>query len=71
MLSVPGLEQKIAPTSTITGSFILNLILANVSQYLLKKEEKTPPIFVSGNLPDGKRKNTNLYNQFRKRVRAL
>ncbi|QPM68886.1 SIS domain-containing protein [Atribacter laminatus] len=71
VLSVFGIEQKIAPTSTVCGAFILNLILANVSMWLVQQQKITPPIFISGNLPDGKKKNTELYNQYRKRVRAL
>lgn len=71
VLSITGLEQKIAPTSTVCGAFILNLILANVSVWLIQQEKITPPIFISGNLPDGKKKNADLYNYYRKRVRAL
>lgn len=70
-LSIPGLEQKIAPTSTVCGTFILNLILANVSMWLIQQKKLIPPIFISGNLPNGKKKNTELYNHYRKRVRAL
>ena len=71
VLSIPGLEQKIAPTSTVCGAFILNLILANVSMWLIQQKKLTPPIFISGNLPDGKKKNTDLYNRYRKKVRTL
>ncbi|MBP8933992.1 MAG: SIS domain-containing protein [Candidatus Atribacteria bacterium] len=70
-LSISGLEQKIAPTSTVCGTFILNLILANVSLWLIQQKNIIPPIFISGNLPDGKKKNTDLYHQYRKRVRSL
>ncbi|NLJ49508.1 MAG: SIS domain-containing protein [Candidatus Atribacteria bacterium] len=71
VLSITGIEPKIAPTSTVCGAFILNLILANVSVWLVQEKKLTPPIFISGNLPDGKKKNTDLYNYYRKRVRAL
>jgi len=70
-LTIPGLDQKIAPTSTVAGTLILNLILANASLYLVNQEKMFPPIFVSGNLPEGKKRNNVLSNQYRKRVRIL
>jgi len=70
-IALPGFDQKIAPTSTIAGAFILNLILANASRYLIVKEKIVPPVFVSGNLPEGKQKNSELYHTYRQRVKML
>ncbi|MCX6090661.1 MAG: SIS domain-containing protein [Candidatus Atribacteria bacterium] len=70
-IPIPDSDLKMAPTSTLTGVFILNLILVNAATHLLQNEHITPPVFISGNLPEGKMRNKKIFDQFRTRVRFL
>lgn len=69
-IEVKGLEQKIAPTSTISGVLILQLLFTTAVFKVIEKGF-LPPIFVSGNLPEGKERNKELINKYRKVVRML
>ena len=55
---------SVGPASTITGSFILNLILIEVASML--KTEKIFPFYISSNMPNATINNNKLENKFRK-----
>lgn len=62
--------QRIGPTSTIAGAFILHLLFIEAVARLV--EEGFPvPLFVSGNLPSGKERNRILIERYRTIVRML
>ena len=70
-IEVSGLTQKIAPTSTVIGAFILNLLFVESVAKLVNESNFVPPVFVSGNLPGGKERNRELIKHYRKLVRML
>ena len=51
-VELPGLGQKIAPTSSVLDITLVNLILVNTVELLLQKGIK-PPIFMSANTDAG------------------
>jgi uncharacterized phosphosugar-binding protein len=64
-VDVEGLEQKVAPTSTVIGATILNSIVAATTQNLVKKGMKKPPIFYSANIDGGDELNEKLYEEYK------
>lgn len=69
-VEINGLEQNVAPTSTIAGTLILHLLLTEAIAQLVE-EGFSPPIFVSGNLPGGKEKNREIIERYRTIIRML
>jgi len=69
-LSLPGMEQKVGPTSTALGSAILQaLIVETVAQLLARG--KQPPVCMSANLPGGEEHNREMIARFRDRLQFL
>lgn len=66
-ITMDGVEQKVAPTSSILGSFIANCILLQTCQCLLESGI-TPPVFQSANIDGGGEYNTMLLNKFKDRI---
>jgi uncharacterized phosphosugar-binding protein len=63
------LEQRVGPASTVTGAAVINAIVTQAVQSLIKKGVK-PPVWVSGNVPGSEA--TNLaYMQKYKRTDRL
>lgn len=62
--SIPGVEQKVGPSSTVIGATILNTIVVEVTRQLLEKGIKEPPIFYSANLDGGDQLNRELFMQY-------
>ncbi len=52
VVEIAGFPYKVAASSTITGVFILNAIVARVVEILLEKGVQ-PPVWVSANAPGG------------------
>lgn len=57
MISIPGVEQKVAPSSTVVGATIVNTIVTETVKKLVESGVETPPIFYSANLDGGAGKN--------------
>ncbi|MFP4647203.1 MAG: sugar isomerase domain-containing protein [Candidatus Bipolaricaulota bacterium] len=68
-LRVPEMEQGFGPTSTITGTYILNAILVQAVLNLIDKSVE-PPVFWSGNLDQGMEKNQEMVDEFWGRIRG-
>lgn len=64
-VSIEGIDQKVAPTSTVIGATILNSIVAATAQNLVKKGMKRPPIFYSANIDGGDKLNEELYEEYK------
>lgn len=64
-VSIPGLDQKVSPTSTVIGATMLNAIVAAVAQELVKQGMDKPPIFYSANLDGGDELNKQLYEKYK------
>ena len=56
---------KVAPFSTIAGSFILNSIISEVAELL--KNEKPLPFYISGNMPKAEKHNQMLAKRYMSR----
>jgi uncharacterized phosphosugar-binding protein len=69
-LSLEGLEQGLAPTSTITGAFIIHAILAQAAANLHDMGIK-PQVYWSGNLEGGLEANQEYHDRYWTRIRNL
>jgi uncharacterized phosphosugar-binding protein len=52
IVEVPGLEQRVAPSSTVTGAAMLNSVVARAVE-LIQAEGGDAPVFMSANLDGG------------------
>ena len=57
---------KVSPTSTITGAFILNALVAEVA-YRLHQQGLPLPVYISANVPGAADHNQELFSRFRER----
>lgn len=69
-VALPGMAQKIAPTSSVIDSTLVNLILVNTVQRLLQKGI-TPPVFMSANTDAGDEANQAVLRQYKPRIPSL
>ena len=67
VLSIEGLAQKMAPTSTIAGAFILNSVVARSVEKMIALGLE-PPVYLSANLDAGDEHNRRLLEQYRERL---
>lgn len=70
VVEVPGLRQKVSPTSTVIGAVILNALVAQTVALLLERGVE-PPVFLSANLDGGDAHNARLLERYRGRVLYL
>ncbi len=70
--SVPleGMDQKIGPTSSIIDIAMVNILIVETVDKLLKKGLK-PPVFISANMDNGEEINGDIIAKFQKRVKIL
>lgn len=64
-VTIQGLDQKVAPTSTVIGATILNSIVAATTQELINNQMKRPPIFYSANIDHGDELNKRIYEEYK------
>lgn len=64
---VPGMKQKVGPTSTVVGASILNSIIVEVSKLLVENGSKAP-VFYSANIDGGDELNNELFNEFKQTI---
>jgi uncharacterized phosphosugar-binding protein len=69
-VAYPGLPGRVAPTSLLAGSFIINSLVCRVVELFLENG-LTPPIYVSANVPEGDEHNGPLEAKYRGRIRGL
>ena len=69
-LTLPGLDQKVGPTSTALGSAIAQALIVEAMAQLLDRGE-TPPVYVSANIPGGTERNEETLSRYRDRIRFL
>ena len=65
-----GMEQKIAPTSSVMDITLVNLILVNTVEILLRKG-MNPPVFMSANTDAGDQANKAVLDMYRARIPSL
>lgn len=64
-VSIGGLKQKVAPTSTVIGATMLDAIVAALVQKLVDSGMKHPPVFYSANLDGGDDLNKRLFEEYK------
>jgi uncharacterized phosphosugar-binding protein len=69
-VALPGLEQKVGPTSTALGSAILQALVVQTTANLIARDEE-PPVFVSANIPGGDEHNREVLARVGDRIRYL
>jgi len=69
-IELPGLTQRVGPTSTTVGSAILNGMVVEISARLLDKGI-APPVLVSGNQDHGDESNEALFESYRTQLSYL
>ena len=69
-VELDGLGQKIAPTSSVMDITLVNLILVNTVELLLKKGIK-PPVFMSANTDAGDEANQDVLKTYKARIPKL
>ncbi len=64
------LKQKVAPVSTILGAFIANSLVILTCEKLIERGT-TPPVWLSGNLPDSDKVNMQYVNKYLGKIAHL
>ena len=62
---IEGTSEKTGPTSTVIGALMLNTIISQTANNLVKKGLDTPPVFYSANIDGGDEKNKALYELYK------
>lgn len=70
LVEIPGTQQKVGPTSTVTGAAMLNAIVARVAA-LLQERTGDAPVFMSANLDEGEAHNRRWLDHYRGRLTYL
>ncbi len=66
-LDVKGMNQKIAPTSTVSGAAILTAVTAEAVE-LLTEMGITPPVFISSNVDGGDEHNKKILSEYKDNI---
>lgn len=69
-MELKGLQQKVAPTSTIAGAAILHMLTLLCCEAMLENGE-TPPILHSANVDGGDRFNEDLLRAYREQIHYM
>lgn len=69
-LALPGFRGKVAPTSLLAGSYLINWLVCRIVELFLA-EGLAPPVYLSANLPGGDEHNRALEAKYRGRIRGL
>jgi uncharacterized phosphosugar-binding protein len=70
VLQIPGLPEKIGPTSGPIGAALLHAVVVQAIANLQARGIQ-PPVFLSGNLPGGDEHNARLLHQYRDRIHYM
>lgn len=69
-VSLDGLQQKIAPTSSVLDITLVNLVTINAVEKLLARG-MVPPVFTSANTDQGDSANKSILEEYKPRVPSL
>lgn len=70
LLELPGVPQRVGPTSTVVGAAIINTIMIEAA-HTLQQWGLQPPIYMSSHLPGALTHNLELMQRYRGRVKLL
>lgn len=62
-VTLEGLPEKIGPTSTVVGAALINAMVIEIVEQLLKKGI-VPPVFLSANLNGGDAHNARIFEEY-------
>jgi uncharacterized phosphosugar-binding protein len=65
LIKLEGMEQRVGPTSTVMGAALLNAVVTQATQLLIKKGVK-PPVWTSGNIPGSELGNFALMQKYKR-----
>jgi uncharacterized phosphosugar-binding protein len=66
-MALDGLDQKIAPTSSVIGCAIVNMLTIRTAEYLLEMKIE-PPVFHSANVDGGPEFNAALFEKYKDQI---
>ena len=66
-ISVEGVPEKVAPTSTAIGAAMLNAVVARTVEILCERGI-TPPVFLSANIPGGDEHNKEMLAKYKDHI---
>ncbi len=69
-IEIDGCKQKVAPISTFLNIFCLHLLVIGTVEKLIQ-EGIEPPVWTSGNLPEGDQENKKWHEKYDYRVKHL
>lgn len=64
-VEIDGLNQRVSPTSTVIATTIMNSIIAQITQELVDRGLKNPPIFYSANIDGGDELNKKIFEEYK------
>jgi uncharacterized phosphosugar-binding protein len=70
ILEIEGLPGKFTPTSTIAGAFIMDAIMAQAIENLVKMGIQ-PPVFISANVEGGDEHNKKVFAKYQRLIKGL
>lgn len=65
-----GMNQKIAPTSSVVGCTIVNMLVVRIVEYLLEMGVE-PPVFHSANVDGGEEFNKMLFEKYKDQIHYM
>ena len=68
VVALPGVDERVGPLSTVTGSALLHSVIAGVAERLVGRMDPVP-IFRSGNLDGATPQNQRRMDPYRARIR--
>lgn len=69
-IKLDNFEQKVGSVSTVSGVTILNAIVTQIASNLLDKGI-IPPVFMSGNLDNGQKRNDKMLRQYKDVIKYM
>jgi uncharacterized phosphosugar-binding protein len=63
-VSIPGLDQRVGPTSTIAGALMLNAVVVELVRRLVDSGMSDPPVLYSANLEGGDALNQRIAQRY-------
>ncbi len=70
LLELPGLAQRVGPSSTVIGAALVNAIVVEAIASLMLKGVQ-PPVYISSHLPGAIEHNLNIARHYATRIKAL
>lgn len=69
LCKINGMEQMMAPSSTVIGAALVNALVVETVQLLKEKGVAFPPVFYSANLDGGDERNRALFTEYAEAIK--